>query len=63
MFAFLEAFEVHDFPEVGVGFVGDVDEVGLYESLRWSWTYLKSLQERIDACHSLIDPLDEARER
>lgn len=25
-----QAFEVEDFAEVGVGFVGDVDQIGLY---------------------------------
>lgn len=29
-----ETFEVEDFAEVGVGFVGDVDEIGLHQSFR-----------------------------
>ena len=30
-----DAFQIEEFAEVGVGFVADVDEVGLNERFRW----------------------------
>ena len=31
LLCFADSLEIEDFAEVSVGFVGDVDEVGLYE--------------------------------
>lgn len=32
---FADAFQLENFPEVGVGFVGNVDEIGLHERFGW----------------------------
>lgn len=63
LFALLEAFQVHDLLEVGVGLVSYVDEVGLDESLGRCGADLECLEERVDSCHCLIDTLHEARGR
>ena len=62
LLALLEAFQIHDLLEVGVGFIRNVDEVGLDEGLRWGGADLESLEQRVDACHGLIDALHEAAE-
>jgi hypothetical protein len=35
LLSFAETFQVEDLAEIGIGFVGDVDEVGLDEGFGW----------------------------
>lgn len=53
-----DALEVKDLAEVGIGFVGNVDEVRLNKRFRWGGTHLQRLQDRVDAGHSLRDAFD-----
>ena len=46
-----DALEIHDLFEVGVRFVGNVDEVGLYECLWWRGADLECFEERVDLRH------------
>lgn len=55
-----DALEVEDFSEVGVGPVGDVDEVGLYEGFGWRGAHLKGFEEGEQAGHDHRDALDVA---
>ena len=52
------ALEVEDLAEIGVGFVGNVNEVRLDKRFRWGGTHLQRLQDRVDAGHGLRDALD-----
>lgn len=56
-----EAFEVEDFAEVGVGFVADVDEVGLHQSFRRGRPHLERFENGVDARHGLRHALEIAR--
>lgn len=45
---FAEALEVEDFAEVGVGSVGDVDEVGLHEGFGRGGPHLEGFEDGVD---------------
>lgn len=54
------ALEVEDLAEVGVGFVGDVDEVGLHEGFGWRGPHLQGLEERVEPGHGCGDSFEVA---
>ena len=60
LLGFAQALEVQDLAEVGVGFVGDVDEVGLHEGFGRRGADLEGFEERVDARHGLGDAFYEA---
>lgn len=45
---FADSFEVENFAEIGFGFVGDVDEIGLNKGFRWSGPDLKRFEDRVN---------------
>ena len=55
-----DALQLQDAAEVGVGPVGEVDQVGLDEGLGRRGAHLEGLEERVDARHGCVDALDEA---
>lgn len=54
LFRLAQTLQLHDLAEVGVGFVRDVDQIGLHEGFGWGWADLERFEERVDACHGLI---------
>lgn len=48
-----DAFEFEDFAEVEVGFVADVDQIGLHERFRGRRSDLEGLEDGIDPRHGL----------
>ena len=46
---FLETFEIQDFAKVGVGFVGDVNQVGLDESFWRGGPNLECFEDGVNA--------------
>ena len=46
---FFETFEIQDFAEVGVGFVGDMNQVGLDESFGWGGPDLECFEDGVNA--------------
>lgn len=52
---FADALQVEDFSEIGVGFVGDVDEVGLDEGFGRGRPNLEGFEDGIEAGHGLRD--------
>jgi hypothetical protein len=59
LISFTDALEVENLAEVGVGFVGYVDEVCLDESFGGRRADLEGFEERVDAGHALIHAFDE----
>ncbi len=57
---FANAFQFEDFPEIGVGSVGNVDKVGLDEGFWWGRAYLEGFEDRVEAGHGLGDSFDVA---
>ena len=55
-----DALEIEDLAEVGVGSVGDVDEVGLNEGFGGRGMHLEGFEERVEAGHDKGDTLDVA---
>lgn len=55
-----DALEVEDFPEVGVGFVGDVNEVGLDEGFWGMGADLEGFEEGVDFRHCKLGAFNEA---
>lgn len=55
------ALELEDFAEVGIGFVGDMDQVGLHEGFRRRRPHLEGLEDRVETGHGLRDAFDIAR--
>lgn len=55
-----ETFEVQDFAEVGVGFVGDVDQVGLHEGFGGGGADLEGFEDGVEARHGLGDTFEVA---
>jgi hypothetical protein len=51
---FSNTFKLKDLLEIGLGFVTDVDKIGLNEAFGRRWPYLESLEERIKPTHTLI---------
>ena len=50
-----DALELEDFSEVGVRFVGNVDEIGLHEGFRGGRPHLERFEDGVQACHGLRD--------
>lgn len=55
---FADAFELEDLAEIRVGFVADVDEVGLHEGFGRRGPDLERFEERVDLGHALGHALD-----
>lgn len=53
-----DALEVQDLAEIGIGLVGNVNEVRLDKRFRRGGTHLQRLQDGVNAGHSLRDALD-----
>lgn len=55
-----DALEIKNLAEVGVGFVGNMDKVGLHEGFWRRRTNLQRFEKRVDLGHGLIYAFDEA---
>lgn len=55
---FANTLEVEDLPEIGVGFVADVDQIGLHESFGRRGSDLERFEERVDFGHALGHALE-----
>lgn len=57
---FADTLQVEDFAEVGVGFVGDVDQIRLHERFWRRGADLQRFEEGVDFAHALVDAFGEA---
>jgi len=60
LFGLTDAFKVEDFTEVGVGPVGDVDEIRLDKSFWRRRADLEGFEQRVHLGHALVDSFNEA---
>ena len=60
MVCLANALELEDLAEVGVGAVGNVDEVGLDEGFWRRWPDLEGFEEGVEARHGCVDAFDKA---
>ena len=61
LFRLAKTLQFHDFAEVGIGLVRDVDQIGLHKGFGWGGANLECFEERVDACHGLVHAFHEAR--
>lgn len=54
LFCLAKTLQFHDFAEVGIGLVRDVDQIGLHKGFGWGWADLERFEERVDSCHGLV---------
>lgn len=52
------ALEFEDFAKVGIGFVSDMDKVGLHQGFRRRGPDLEGLEDRVETGHGLRDAFD-----